>query len=382
MEGVTRIDNEFLRTDPEGATVHAQVRSNWTFRNVTALKTTLEHLGHWNEAPDTIVFECGGLARIDLAGAWSLYRFAQRMKDQSIRVRFENFREIHFKFLDQVTELNEERMQANNRYAPQQPPGRIHRLIESTGRNVVESISNIGFVTNALAYIVRRPGPLFWREGVRQVDEVGLDAVPLVALISFLIGIVLAYESSAQLQALGAEIFVVDLLAISILREMGVLLAAIMVAGRSASAFAASLGLMQLNEEVDALRVLGLNPIRILVAPRLFALLIALPLLTCLSDLAGLAGGWLMGVTVLDISTVQYLERAAEAVSFKEVMVGLVKAPVFAMIIAAVGTLRGMEVRRSAEELGRKTTTAVVQSIILIIIADAIFALVFAKMGI
>ena len=382
MDGVTAIDNEFLSTGKSGNTLLVEVRSNWSFRNVTALRTTLEHLGAWDQAPETIVFECGGLEKIDLAGAWTLYRFAQRMKSESITVRFQNFREIHFKFLDHVTELNEERVRSNAQYSPARPPGRLHRLVEGTGRNVVESISNLGFITNALAYIVRRPGPLFWREGVRQVDEVGLDAVPLVALISFLIGIVLAYESSAQLQALGAEIFVVDLLAISILREMGVLLAAIMVAGRSASAFAASLGLMQLNEEVDALRVLGLNPIRILVAPRLFALLIALPLLTCLSDLAGLAGGWLMGVTVLDISTVQYLERAAEAVSFKEVMVGLVKAPVFAMIIAAVGTLRGMEVRRSAEELGRKTTTAVVQSIILIIIADAVFALVFAKMGI
>jgi phospholipid/cholesterol/gamma-HCH transport system permease protein len=163
---------------------------------------------------------------------------------------------------------------------------------------------------------------------------------------------------------------------------MGVLLAAIMVAGRSGSAFAASLGVMQLNEEIDALRVMGLNPNQVLVVPRILGLLVALPLLTVLSDLAGLAGGMLLSTTVLDIGPIQFLERVTNVADVETFMVGFVKAPVFALLIGAVATLRGMQVRSSAEQLGRLTTVAVVQAIFLIILADGVFTVIFVRYGI
>ena len=194
--------------------------------------------------------------------------------------------------------------------------------------------------------------------------------------------LVLAYQGATQLEKFGAEIFVVDLVTIGILREMGVILTAIMVAGRSGSAFAASLGAMKLNEELDALQVMGLSPNQVLVAPRVVGLLIALPLLTGIADVAGLAGGLVLCTTVLDMTATQYVHRAIESASTAHLWVGLSKAPVFALLIAAVGTLRGLQVSGSAEQLGRLTTTAVVQSILLIMLVDAAFTVLFSRLGI
>jgi phospholipid/cholesterol/gamma-HCH transport system permease protein len=220
------------------------------------------------------------------------------------------------------------------------------------------------------------------KETVRQIDQTGVKGIPIVFMISFLMGLVMAYQGALQLEKFGATIFVVDMVSISVLREMGVLLAAIMVAGRSGSAFAASLGVMNLNEEIDALRVMGLNPNQILILPRVFGLLIALPLLTLVADLAGLAGGMLLSTTVLDIGVTQFTERVLNGVDLKTFLVGISKAPVFALLIAGVATLRGMQVKSSADELGRLTTVAVVQSIFLIIVADGIFTVIFARYGI
>lgn len=185
-----------------------------------------------------------------------------------------------------------------------------------------------------------------------------------------------------QLAEFGAEVFVADLVTVSMLREMGVLLAGIMAAGRSGSAFAASIGVMKLNEEIDALRVMGLNPNQILIAPRVIGLLISLPFLAVVGTLAGIVGGLTLSTLVLDISAVQYIERTADAAEIQDFLVGFVKAPVFALLIAGVGTLRGMQVSASAEQLGRLTTTAVVQAVFLIILADAVFTVVFSSLGI
>jgi phospholipid/cholesterol/gamma-HCH transport system permease protein len=195
-------------------------------------------------------------------------------------------------------------------------------------------------------------------------------------------GVVIAYQGATQLAKFGADVFVADLVTISVLREMGVVMAAIMVAGRSGSAFAASLGVMKLNEELDALRVMGLNPSQVLVAPRVIGLIVALPLLTGFANLSGLAGGLFLSTAVLDISAVQFIERASASADLTTLLVGLVKAPVFAFLIGAVGTLRGLQVTSSAEQLGRLTTVAVVQAITLIVAADAVFTVAFIRLGI
>jgi phospholipid/cholesterol/gamma-HCH transport system permease protein len=259
---------------------------------------------------------------------------------------------------------------------------RIRHGLESLGRAATSGLQDIGFITTTVLQGISRPSALAFRETVRQVYQTGVLAIPIVCLISFLMGVVVAYQGATQLAKFGADVFVADLVTISILREMGVLMAAIMVAGRSGSAFAASLGVMKLNEELDALRVMGLNPNQVLVAPRVLGLIVALPILTVFANLSGLAGGLFLSTAVLDISAVQFIDRAAASADLTTLSVGLVKAPVFAFLIGAVSTLRGLQVDSSAEQLGRLTTTAVVQAITLIVVADAVFTFVFVRLGI
>ncbi|MDH4048917.1 MAG: MlaE family lipid ABC transporter permease subunit [Gammaproteobacteria bacterium] len=259
---------------------------------------------------------------------------------------------------------------------------RIRRGLESLGRAATSAMQDVGFITTTVLQGITRPSALAVRETIRQVYQTGVRAIPIVCLISFLMGVVIAYQGATQLAKFGADVFVADLVTISILREMGVIMAAIMVAGRSGSAFAASLGVMKLNEELDALRVMGLNPNQVLVAPRVLGLIIALPLLTGFANLSGLAGGLFLSTAVLNISIVQFVDRAADSADLTTLFVGLVKAPVFAFLIGAVGTLRGLQVTHSAEELGRLTTVAVVQAITLIVAADAVFTFIFVRLGI
>ena len=259
---------------------------------------------------------------------------------------------------------------------------RIRDGLESLGKAATSGLHDIGYISTTVLKGITRPSALAFRETVRQIYQTGVQAIPIVCLISFLMGVVVAYQGATQLAKFGADVFVADLVTISILREMGVIMAAIMVAGRSGSAFAASLGVMKLNEELDALRVMGLNPNQVLVAPRVLGLIVALPLLTGFANLSGLAGGLFLSTTVLDISTVQFIDRAAASADLTTLFVGLVKAPVFAFLIGAVSTLRGLQVNTSAEQLGRLTTVAVVQAITLIVAADAVFTFVFVRMGI
>jgi phospholipid/cholesterol/gamma-HCH transport system permease protein len=259
---------------------------------------------------------------------------------------------------------------------------RIRHGLESLGKAATSALQDIGFITTTVLQGITRPSALAFRETIRQVYLTGVQAIPIVCLISFLMGVVVAYQGATQLAKFGADVFVADLVTISVLREMGVIMAAIMVAGRSGSAFAASLGVMKLNQELDALRVMGLNPNQVLVAPRVLGLIIALPLLTGFADLSGLTGGLFLSAAVLDISMVQFIDRASDSADLTTLMVGLVKAPVFAFLIGAVGTLRGLQVTSSAEELGRLTTMAVVQAITLIVMADAVFTFIFVRLGI
>jgi len=237
----------------------------------------------------------------------------------------------------------------------------------------------LGRIATVIGQAFRRPRA--WRVSslARHIYETGVTAVPIVALIAFLISVIVAYIGAQQLSRFGADIFVVDLVTIAVLREMGVLLTAIIVAGRSGSAFAAEIGVMQLNEETDALRAMGMNPIEMLVVPRVLALIIALPLLTVIADGMGLAGGGLLSLIDLNIPLPQFTARLRESLSATTFWAGLIKAPVFAALIAMVGTYRGMQVRDSARELGRLTTAAVVQSIFMVILADALFAVLYQK---
>ncbi len=257
--------------------------------------------------------------------------------------------------------------------------GKVGRWAVEQGSEARAVIGFFGRIVTVLGEIFSRPRALRPSSFARHIYETGITAIPIVSLIAFLISVIVAYLGAQQLSKFGADIFVVDLVTISVLREMGVLLTAIIVAGRSGSAFAAEIGVMQLNEETDALRAMGMNPVELLVVPRVLALVVALPLLTVIADAMGLAGGGLLSLLNLHIPLEQFVSRLRESLSPTTFWSGLIKAPVFALLIAMVGTYRGMQVRDSARELGRLTTVAVVQSIFLVILADALFAILFVQ---
>ena len=216
----------------------------------------------------------------------------------------------------------------------------------------------------------------------RHVAETGIHALPIIGLMAFMIAIVIGYQGVAQLRPYGGEDFTINLVAVSVLREMGVLITSIMVAGRSGSAFTAEIGVMQTREEVDALKVMGIEPMQVLVAPRVIALVITLPLLTFFADIMGLIGGAAISLFLLDVSPTQYLTRLPQVIDSSDFFVGLFKAPVFAFFIAIIGCMHGLRVSGSAESVGRETTRAVVKSIFLVIVLDAFFSILFEKIGV
>ncbi len=368
----------FLQTITEPDQFVVNIRGPWLFEHVSELEEA--SLEVRDKAQGHVVFQCDGLEDIDLAGAWVLYDRAQQLSEDGLTSEFKGFKAAHFKFLQHIIDAAAIREAAHD-LDERVPPHFLRNGLQAIGQTVTDGVADTGQVTRWLFTGFALPTRMMIKETIRQVYQAGVLAIPVVMLITFLIGIVLAHQGASQLERFGAQIFVVDMVSIAIVREMGALLAAIMVAGRSGSAFAAALGTMKLNEEVDAMQVMGLNPIQILVLPRIFALIIALPALTLFANVAGLAGGALVTILMLDVSTLQFVERVTLSTDMNDVLAGIIKTPVFAFLIAAVGTLRGMQVQKSAEELGTKTTQAVVLSIVLIICADAFFTTVFTRIG-
>ncbi len=256
------------------------------------------------------------------------------------------------------------------------------RRVARGGRMAVELVSFLGQVMGTLASFVVHPRRLRLTSLVHHCQETGLNAVPIVALMAFLIGVVLAFQGASQLRQFGAEVFVVDLIAISILRELGILLTAIIVAGRSGAAFTAAVGAMKMREEIDALRTLGLDPVTILVVPRVLALMLMLPALGLVADISGLIGGALMSWIELGVSPAVFQTRLVSNTDVWHFAVGMIKAPFFALIIGIIGCYQGMMVGGNAESLGRLTSASVVLSIFMVIVMDALFSVFFALVGV
>ncbi|MDX2416470.1 MAG: ABC transporter permease [Xanthomonadales bacterium] len=373
------MSDAFVNFEDQPGRLIVNVKGNWVFDEVSALEDATAKV--LPEAGQIVTFQCAGLEDIDIAGAWVLYDRTEQLSELGIKSEFSGFKAAHFKFLQNIIDAAAIREYEEPIENPV-PSRHMQVAVEKLGKATASHIEDLGTIARSILDGVRKPSLIMVGETIKQVYFTGVQAIPVVVVITFLIGIVTAHQSAGQLEKFGASVLVVDLVSISITRELGVLLAAIMVAGRSGSAFAAALGVMKLNEEVDAMRVLGLNPNQMLVIPRILGLVIALPILTIFADIAGLAGGALIAVGSMGISGLQFVERVAYSTDLTDFYVGLSKAPVFALLIAVVGTLRGLQVQSSAEELGLKTTTAVVQSIFMIIVADALFATLFTRMGI
>ena len=270
--------------------------------------------------------------------------------------------------------------------APEEATGiqvlaRIGRAVDKVWQDSKQLLGFIGLILETFARGIFRPRRWRITPMVAHIEQTGLDAAPIVALLTFLVGAVVAFLGATVLKSFGATIFTVDLVAFSFLREFGVLLTAILIAGRTASAFTAQIGSMKANEEIDAIRTLGLDPMELLVLPRVLALLVSLPMLTFVAMLSGIVGGGVVCAVALDISPAMFLSLLKSDIGVQHFLVGMVKAPIFAFLIAAIGCLEGFKVSGSAESVGAHTTSSVVQSIFVVIVLDAVAALFFMEMG-
>jgi phospholipid/cholesterol/gamma-HCH transport system permease protein len=322
------------------------------------------------------------LSTLDVSAAWRLREFLQRVRQIDGEVSFRGGEPEQLRLIGNTLSRAPYRAPSASEDEPIEPVEVIGRHAVRSWRRAVSAMAFFGQVVVTLGRGLLHVSRLRPISIVRHVYDTGITAIPIVSLIAFLISVIIAYMSAQQLQRFGAEIFVVDLVTIGVLRELSVLLTAIIVAGRSGSAFAAEIGAMCLNEEVDALKATGVDPFEVLVTPRVIGLLIALPLLTVISDAIGLAGGALLCRYLLDMPLTQYIDRVNDSIASTTFWVGIIKAPVFAILIAMSGVYRGMQVRDSSRELGRLTTVAVVQSIFLVILADALFAILFMELDI
>ncbi|SHG78698.1 ABC transporter permease [Marivita hallyeonensis] len=329
-----------------------------------------------------LTIDIGDLSRIDTAGAWLLCEIEAAGEAAGNRVTLQNVTGETATLLSSVKSAMPEKQVAvktETGFAVL-----LHRLGEKVSAGttfLLELTGYLGLFFVSLGRVIRHPSEFRFTSLVAHAEDVGYRAVPIVSLMAFLIGVVLAFQGSAQLRQFGAEVFVVDLIAISILRELGILLTAIIVAGRTASAFTAAIGSMKMREEIDAMRTLGLDPAVVLFLPRILALLFMLPILGLIANIMGLFGGALMAWIELGISPSMFRIRLIEGTDVSHVFVGLIKAPVFALIIGVVGCHAGMQVKSNAESLGRMTSNAVVTAIFTVIVADALFSIFFAQVG-
>lgn len=327
--------------------------------------------------------DLSGVTHVDTAGAWSILGLERRLESAGQTLDITGASKTAAQLIETV------------RNALPDPQGAedgkqsVADRLEAFGQGVVASagyglalVNYLGLFVARLGRAIRHPSTFRMTALVHHCQEVGLKAVPIVSLMAFLIGVVLAFQGSAQLRQFGAEVFVVDLIAISILRELGILLTSIIVAGRTASAFTAAIGSMKMREEIDAMRTLGLDPATVLFVPRILALVLMLPILGLIANVMGLLGGAIMSWVELGISPAMFRTRLVEGTDISHVMVGMVKAPVFALIIGIIGCHAGMQVESNAESLGRQTSNAVVAAIFAVIVADAGFSIFFAQMGI
>jgi len=249
-------------------------------------------------------------------------------------------------------------------------------------KDILGLLAFVGEATMSLLRSLAHPRRIRWRMLGKIMEETGVKALGIVGLLSFLLGVVIAYQGGVQLKTYGANIFIVELVTITMLRELSPLITAIIIAGRTGSAYTAEIGTMRVTEEIDALQTLGIGPFDLLVLPKMLGLMIALPLLVVFADILGIFGGMVMASVVLDVSFFDFLQRVPQTVGMTHYVVGLAKAPAFAIIISMVGCYQGFQVSGGADSVGRQTTVSVVQSIFLVIVADACFSIVFSWMGI
>ncbi|MEO6113569.1 MAG: MlaE family lipid ABC transporter permease subunit [Sphingomicrobium sp.] len=329
------------------------------------------------QAPDPLTIDLSGVEKIDTVGAWLIHR---TMRDRGAKVIGAS-PDVE-SLLKQVADADHPvRIRPDERSAPLRTLDELGEWVAEAGRTLIGLLGFLGSVLIAVAAIARRPKRFRINAVINRFDLVGVRALGIIGLMTFLIGIVIGQQGAVQLQQFGAEVYTINLIGRISVRELATLMTAIMVAGRSGSAFAAQIGTMKITEEIDAMRTIGVSPVEALVIPRMLAAVVMMPLLAFYAMIMSLLGGGIFVWVALDIPPLTYIQRLQEVVPIHDLWVGLIKAPVFGFIIALAGCFQGMLVQGNSEEVGTRTTNAVVQSIFMVIVLDAVFAVFFSSIG-
>jgi phospholipid/cholesterol/gamma-HCH transport system permease protein len=352
----------------------------WTAAGLGAVPARLVAVAPGSDGPTSV--DASGIVALDTAGAWTLQAQLERLPrgPDGAKVAVTGLAPKFAKLLGMLAALPD-----TAPAAVPLPPSMLERAGRSAataGGQALRLLAFVGEIGITLATSVRHPSRLRWRPILFNIRSAGVDALPIVGMLSFLLGVVMAYQGAATLRQYGANTFVADLVGLSMVREFAPLIVAIIIAGRSGSAYAAQIGTMAVTEEIDAMRTLGIAPNEMLVLPKLIALVIVMPLLTVFADVLGVLGGMLMARAQLGVGYAEFLDRLVKAVSPTAFLLGLIKAPVFAAIIATAGCCQGFATRGGAESVGRQTTRAVVQATFLVIVADGLFSVVFSALDI
>ena len=371
-----------LTATPSGDVLELRPGGSWTAANVTALEALSDGVAPQLDRSKAVKVDMAGLRELDTLGAWLLEKMSRRAASAGHRTEVVGVADDYAGLIEEVRQVNRH----NPAPAPALNP--VVAKLNDIGRSAVSATDDIsvflqmlGSLFWGLVGVLRRPRSLRLTSLVYQLYRVGWQAIPIVVLITFLIGAIIAQQGFFHFRKFGADSYVVDMVGILVLRELGVLIVAIMVAGRSGSAYTAEIGSMKMREEIDALSTMGLDPVEVLILPRVIALICALPILSFIGSMAALYGGGLVAQLYGGMGPAIYIARLHEAVSITHFEVGIIKAPFMALVIGIVACSEGLQVKGSAESLGKQTTTSVVKSIFLVIVLDGLFAVFFASIG-
>lgn len=373
-------DKAQLVVDTANAVAILTLNGEWTVRNLPESERVA-----FSKPPSNtkkLIINGTNLDEVDTSGAWLIIQSIRALGFDPTQMEWMGFSPSHLKLISMVRHVKHDAQYTAHASYPYTSFLQLGKYSIGSLKEWALLASFFGQLCVTFAKTLLNPRRLRLKSVIYHANEVGINAMPIVILLAFCISLVLGYQGANQLRQFGAMPFTVNLVAISLLREMGVLITAIMASGRTCSAFAAQIGVMQMNDEVPAMRTLGLDPFELLVLPRVLGIIIALPALTVVADIAGLLGTYFVAYAYLDMSYMQFMARLQPAITEMTFYIGLMKAPVFALIIGVIGCFHGLQVRSSATELGQRTTNAVVQSIFLVVLIDALFSIIFTMMSI
>jgi phospholipid/cholesterol/gamma-HCH transport system permease protein len=371
------------RITGEDGTIVFYSHGDWTVNSLQeAVKSLAVYASAIQKTP--IQWDVSGVGRIDSAGIVLIFEYCDLLQARDCVIEITGqkpeFQEMYELLRPLVSGQAEEKTPSFSRWLL--PLRNLGESVTNFWHDILAFLSFIGENFIALMLIVRYPSSIRFAAIIKNIEEAGVRALPIITLTSFLIGVVIAYQGAVQLQKFGANVFIVDMIGISITRELAPLITAIVVAGRTGSSYTAQLGTMKITEEIDAMRIMGFEPHRFLVLPRIIALMISLPLMIFFADIIGITGGMIVSNIHLNISYPEFINRLQNVLEIKHVWIGLLKGPFFAWLIAITGCFRGLQVSRNTESIGRYTTISVVNAIFLVIACDALFSVVLTELGI